>query len=467
MRDWSYDGERGLLTGVGTVYDFNRKVIADGAVEFAIDDIAMIETDDISKLKSKDKEVMSALTALLAVNLAGATFCAINPKACFGSCPTFYTDPDATIFAARAEGFSSSVLPSLEATDLDPLGVSSRQSTFELTMKNEALETHVVNRIALHAVAKKEGEMVFHDPKDQFYRCAIPYPYSWATIDGEPADDRLHTADGEEYISLTDSADLTVKEEFIVSFEALAEQDYGVVLRFRQSLLSTYLLYTAYSYMGADAGRYLALFEQEGLMANRARKAYQNIDPIILQVWSHHRQRWENFGNLTETGPIAPNAMIVPVSARYIHEGQLRIRLEAVRGMWRFDQVALAPILAKAKADIRTINTIKTVSGQGAELSELSTADEDYLVTYPGDEYRFSFVLPTLPAGMTHQLFLESRGYYLEWIRKEWLESRDPERLRKMIRKDPVVWRELAREYKSLEAGMEEVFWQSTYQKMQ
>jgi hypothetical protein len=47
-------------------------------------------------------------------------YCILNPKACFGSCPTFYgwDGEDTTLMA---EGFSSSILRSFEKQDIDML----------------------------------------------------------------------------------------------------------------------------------------------------------------------------------------------------------------------------------------------------------------------------------------------------------------------------------------------------------
>jgi hypothetical protein len=58
---------------------------------------------------------------------------------------------------------------------------------------------------------------------------------------------------------------------------------------------------------------------------------------------------------------------------------------------------------------------------QGSDDDPLASLldDSKYLVAYPGDIYHISYELPFENA----ELFLDSRGYYLEWIRDEWIEE--------------------------------------------
>ncbi len=63
---------------------------------------------------------------LLAMGFVGvpstflSVFCLANPKACFGSCPTFYAW-NGKDMKLMAEGFSSSILRSYEKSDIDML----------------------------------------------------------------------------------------------------------------------------------------------------------------------------------------------------------------------------------------------------------------------------------------------------------------------------------------------------------
>ena len=86
---------------------------------------------------------------------------------------------------------------------------------------------------------------------------------------------------------------------------------------------------------------------------------------------------------------------------------------------------------------------------------------EEYLVTYPGDRYRLRFQVPAAQGPV--ELFLETRGYYYEWMRPEWLAEEDPVMLA-LVGSDPATaLRVLAPAFKRREAGLDEQFWASRF----
>jgi hypothetical protein len=79
------------------------------------------------------------------------------------------------------------------------------------------------------------------------------------------------------------------------------------------------------------------------------------------------------------------------------------------------------------------------------------------LVTFPGDEYALVYQLP--PDFERYELFLEPRGYYMEWMRDEW----NPRLATELLRDPATALRRLAPAYKRVEASMERLFWNSRY----
>jgi hypothetical protein len=71
----------------------------------------------------------------------------------------------------------------------------------------------------------------------------------------------------------------------------------------------------------------------------------------------------------------------------------------------------------------------------------------------------YQFVLPE-PAERC-ELFLESRGYYLEWVRQAWLAEEDPGRLATMLMDPRGALRRMAPDFKRQEAEIERAFWGS------
>ena len=83
------------------------------------------------------------------------------------------------------------------------------------------------------------------------------------------------------------------------------------------------------------------------------------------------------------------------------------------------------------------------------------------MVTLPGDCYTLVYDLPRDDA--PYDVFLESRGYYLEWIRDAWLEEENPALLAELFMSPEQALRRLAPQYKRIEPGMEQIFWSSRY----
>lgn len=89
LHDWWLSENKDSLIGAGSIFDFNRSQLKKGKIAKSIDEISIIETNDLSKIKDKDNERIAALSILTAINVAITTVCIANPKACYGSCPTF------------------------------------------------------------------------------------------------------------------------------------------------------------------------------------------------------------------------------------------------------------------------------------------------------------------------------------------------------------------------------------------
>ena len=78
-----------------------------------------------------------------------------------------------------------------------------------------------------------------------------------------------------------------------------------------------------------------------------------------------------------------------------------------------------------------------------------------------GDRFTIRYQLPDDPSRL--ELFLESRGYYLEWMRREWMREQRPLSALRMFLDPAAALRELAPAWKRLEPQAEELFWRSRY----
>jgi hypothetical protein len=144
-----------------------------------------------------------------------------------------------------------------------------------------------------------------------------------------------------------------------------------------------------------------------------------------------------------------------------VDDDSLRVRLSLTRGLWRIDQIALASLdSAHAPVRLKPVAVRRDGREDPAALAALRDSTEP-LVTLPGDAYAISFELPA--DFKEHELFLESRGYYIEWMREEWMREANPMRAAMLVTDPAASLRLLAPEFKRLEPRMEAMFWASRY----
>ncbi|HEX4931707.1 MAG TPA: hypothetical protein VFV33_00925, partial [Gemmatimonadaceae bacterium] len=158
LSPWSVDDSARQVSGSGTRYDLARIAGEQGPITLPLDSVVLFETN-----VARTSGSVAALAVVTGITAGFAIYCASNPKACFGSCPTFYvTDGGRDVL--QAEGFSASVAPSLEARDVDALyRARPRGREVRIDMVNEAYETHVVRFANLLAAPRRPGRRVMAD----------------------------------------------------------------------------------------------------------------------------------------------------------------------------------------------------------------------------------------------------------------------------------------------------------------
>lgn len=461
---WRADSDA-TIVGRGQLLDANRVPVSDGEFRVPVDSVSLFETNVL-----RPSGARTALTVMAGITAAVAGVCAASPKTCFGSCPTFYA-PDSAGETLQAEGFSASIAPALEATDVDMLYRARPRGSardFTLRMTNEALETHVIRWADLIVAPRPAGGRVFVTPAGEFLGAtALAGPSRCTAPEGDcrPA---VLAFDGRERSSLADSTDLAARETIDLEFAGAAPgaPGEGLVLTARQSLMTTYLVYQALAYMGREASGWLAALETGGPAARRRGGAVGETLGRIDILVPDNAGGWTPVGSMGETGPLAADTKILPLPPATGRP--LRVRLRLTRGLWRLDYVALAALgdpvhpLRIAPHRVRRRSGAEAGRDDPAALEALRERQRP-LTTLPGDAYDLVYRLPPDPGGGSYELFLEARGYYLEWMRREWLAEEDQARAWRLILDPAGTLRALAPAYKRQEPGMERLFWNSRY----
>jgi hypothetical protein len=455
---WEIDTLENVIVGEAVKYNYNRKIVDEGVLKVNIDSVAIFETN--KKINHSEIPRLAALTIFAGVNAYVAYYCYNYPKACYGSCPTFYVGDSENVHYADAEGFSKAIVPSMEYVDIDALNNGLIQDReFEILMKNEALETHCVKEVKLLAYPRKEGERVYHDAQNEFYLCKNVHPIKSATSEEGNITDLLANEDKKERYSLSDEKNLKSKEEIILTFYDIDQiNDLGFILSFRQSLMTTYLFYSTMGYMGDRVGDSFAKLELDSNLRVKFDKAVKLLGGIDVYVWDNRQNKWVFQGEFWEAGPIAVNKQILPIKGIDTEQKDIKIKLELNKGLWRIDYVALTNIVKKVEPLVFNPVRIET-NGSTDNKSLNNILDENkYLFSMPGDAYRFTF---DLEKSGDYELFLHSKGYYLEWMRTQWLTDKNFYKLRQTVDNPQRYYKTEAKRFKVYEKHMEHEFWNS------
>lgn len=458
---WKIDTFQNRLIGIAERYDSQRKKIYNGETNLPIDSILIFETNKI--LKDREDARVLALGIQTLINVGMGIYCFSNPKACFGSCPTFYINDQENLHRADAEGFSNAISPSLEYSDIDALSYESPiKNEFNITMKNEAFETHCVNSIKLYAYPKNENEEVFQSKNNEFFLCKDKIQASHVIHENQKIKSLISKKDYNEWFSEADPYKIHTKEEVYLEFNNdNSKQDLGLIINFRQSLMTTYFIYNAISYMGDEVSDYFAKLESNREINKKLKDGiFKELGNIDVYYWNSEKGKWILQDGFNETGPIAFNQQILPLHSLSKNDKAIKLKIVLNKGLWRIDYLGLTHIMKKVNPV--ELQPSKVEYNGAVDPNSLLRLKDDslHLISLPGDEYNLHFDFPDSES-KKYSLFLCSKGYYLEWMREHWLKDKNPLKLYEMIYLPKKYLKDEAQAFKNYEKSMEEIFWNS------
>ncbi len=453
---WSTSADGARVEGTGTRYSVTRVPGAEGPVSVPISDVALFETSRPEGVGGGGTAALMVMTTISGV-LTG--ICVADPKACFGSCPTFYLEGADPAGRPAAEGFSSSVARALEARDLDAIGSARGGRRYTVTMRNEAFETHAVRRVRLLAAERAPDARVVAGPDGRFHSIAGAAPPASCRAPEGDCLEPIAAQDGVERRSEPDARDLATRETLELAFAPRAGR-VALVIAARQTLLSTQLFYQTLAHFGSRAGEYLASVERGGRDAAARTLGMARVLGGIEAEVSEDGGPWLALGSFDEAGPIAGDSLALPFEAR---GGSLRVRLRAAMGHYRIDQVALGSVVGEVQPSTLAPVAVRRNGRDDAAALERLSSGQAHLVTLPGDAYEIVFALPRAEREL--ELFLESEGYYYEWMREEWLAEENAE-LAALALIDPAeALRRMAGSIRRGERELEHAFWSSRFRR--
>ncbi|HEY2805804.1 MAG TPA: hypothetical protein VGI92_08100 [Gemmatimonadales bacterium] len=374
--------------------------------------------------------VVSTLATAAFIGGTIAIICAADPK-CFGSCPTIYSD-SAGQAVLEAEGFSYAIAPLFEMRDIDALRVRPDSAgEVRLEVRNEALETHYINQLALLEAVHAPDERIAPDATGHPVAVRdLQVPAAVHDRAGRDVGPAVATHDG--VVFATDSQTLAHAtaadhDDWLdIEAPAPAADSAALALRLRNSLLTTVLFYDVMlGDRGANALNYVSNdLSRIGPAVDLGRWYVEHMG-MRISVWDHGA--WHQAGRLLDTGPVAWKDVVVMVPVPRC-EPVLRIRLSFVADDWRIDRVAVAGSWRRPRS--RIVEVSRVIDSEGHEdttaAASLRSPDTRYLRTQPSQRFSLRFDTGLEPADSTRSFLLVSQGYYIEWIRQGWISQANP-----------------------------------------
>ena len=412
---------------------FQREVVRGEGERYAVDAtlierVAEIPLDSVAAMETYTTEIREPQS--VAATIGASTVLAVGSvllfKAIFGSCPTTYAD-SAGVPVLQAESFSNSVAPLLEMRDVDRLRAQPDASgAVRLDVRNEALETHYINHLELVDVAHDRDEMAVPAPLGRAYGLRN-------TAASHQAIDRAHRdvqsvlgrEDGQVYETAPPVLDAVTEDDptdwIDLTFPAPASDSAAVLLRLRNSLFSTVYFY---EFMLARQGAEALDWVHSGLanVSTAIEMGDYYLQRMGLRVAVWDGAEWREAGRVTEVGPIAWSDVAVAFPTP--PGAEVRVRLRFVADAWRIDRAGLAEARLLPTQTVPLAHVEEAPALGAAEAAErLGRADQAYLVTYPGERFTAVFQ-PDPSTAPARSFFLAAQGYYIEWVRGDWLRER-------------------------------------------
>ncbi|HEV8495819.1 MAG TPA: hypothetical protein VGQ56_03090 [Gemmatimonadaceae bacterium] len=420
------------VEGDGVRYPFLQAAPSRTVSRVPFDSIVGLETFEGKQLVAQSLVVSAAATAVTAVATVGLL------KALFGSCPTVYADTG-TGPVLEAEGFSYAIAPLLEQRDVDALHARpDSDGVIRLELRNEALETHYINNIELIAVPHRVGSRVVPDQNDRVLIVEGLRPLSAAhDRAGRDMLPVLSAPDGQLFASATATVS-SAREGDLDDWLDIEARDLppgdsvAVVLRLRNSLLNTVLLYEG-MLGGRDAPGWLDVHLQRISSAIDLAEWYTRTMGLRVSVDGAPRSAngdlWH--ARLSDVGPIAFRdvAIVLPRPSRDARS--VRVRLRFVADNWRIDYAGVASTMSRptskmiplSRVVVHTPDSSSSTFNDTAAVAALREADGRYLETMPGQRMMLEFAATAQATsqGTTTTYLIAWQGWYREWVRGAWL----------------------------------------------
>jgi hypothetical protein len=415
-----FEATRDMVVGWGMKYNLTR---SDSSM------VQRVLMDSVAFLEYYKKNVQGGpcLVSVPPVAVVSALTGAVLFVAIFGSCPTIYSF-DGEYYSLEAETFSYSVTERLESDDLDRFDFGEIiNGKYMIKVTNEAFETHYINYLAIMTVDHPEG----YEPFPNERRDIVLFGKESRILEakskaGDEITELISSRDDHWYQSdsfVVKKLTGVVIRDWVDIKVHIPEgsQKMYVAFRLRNTLLNTVLFYDVIlRSQGIRALNWLGSKTSNIFYAWRLSKWYKKHFGLRIQLFDG--DKFKEAAWIRDAGPISWRQVAVELPVPDGDTARLRFTFlpDNLVIDWigvSFDQNNDYEIRTVECDEIIDLNTDRKCN----YVDFIKKRDKQYLITYPGDSYNLKFKVDHLPEERRRTYFLKSRGFYIEWLRKEWL----------------------------------------------
>jgi hypothetical protein len=416
------------LIGVGVRHRLDGKILKLNSLNVPVDSVAALiyyETESTG-----GSGFASFLLGLYGGFLTPLSiYCLSCPKCCFGSCPTVYTY-NGKNYELEAELFSYSISRYFQESELDKLSTpKNSKQEYRIRISNEALETHYIDQFSLLDINHPFGTQIF-PTYDGDIICTgdLKQPSNVTNFIGEDITHLVNRRDNNIYRSGEEMVK-KISDGFTSDIVDLKldlpndTKEVNLVFKLRNTLLTTILFYElVLSSQGFEAIEWTEKMQNNYIYAKLFNELYKSYAGIRIKTFKDGS--WKSQSKIGDIGPIAWKEIAVTIPVE-VENKTASIRLEFFPDNFMIDYIGY-DYRSKLNDDYQ-INSLKPQSivddenKSRHELIEiLGKPDENFLITNPGESYYLSYNLKYSDSTNTSVL-VQSKGYYTEWIRGNWL----------------------------------------------
>lgn len=415
-----------LLHGVGLRYELGSPAPSQ-VTAVRIDSVAAMTYYEIEN--EAGSLIASTLLGLYGTGMIPLSIhCLLCPKCCFGSCPTLYAGAGEDQ-RLEAELFSYSLSRYYQENDLDRLEEPLLgDGALNIRVTNEALETHYLDEVSLVVAAHAPDVQLFPTGTGGIVSTKHLRPPDRAfNRTGKDVLRLVSIADDNAYRSGTDVFYTTKKKYRKDWIDLKTEIPSGVdsliiVFRLKNTLLTTVLFYdVVLATQGISAIAWAERLNTDSLYAADYHATYTTY--AGLKVYSKPNIRWRKIATIPDVGPITWKYVSAVVPVEKHERGSLSLRVEFFPDNVMIDYIGIDDSMQRDQFILQkaTLSSVHDHTGrERADAVELlADDDERFLVTEPGDALRLRYEVESSDQKRT--AFVRSNGYYLEWVRGDWL----------------------------------------------